>query len=76
MVSCSGFVCQGFFLGDRRLEVVADGLFLWHGAPLHSDGTARRRAADIDGAALEVTRSRKERTYPELAGEGFWHAWL
>ena len=64
----------------RRLEVVADGLSLWHGAqpaidttlvsPLHSDGSARRRAADNDGAALEVARRRKERTYPELAGEG------
>ena len=64
----------------RRLEVVADGLSLWHGAQpavdttlvslLHSDGRARRRAADNDGAALEVARRRKERTYPELAGEG------
>ena len=63
----------------RRLEVVADGLSLWHGAqrtidttlvsPLRSNGTARRRAADHDGAALEVARRRKERTYPELAGE-------
>ena len=64
----------------RRLEVVADGLSLWHGAqlaidttlvsPLHSNGSARRRAADHDGAALEVARRRKERTYPELVGEG------
>ena len=64
----------------RRLEVVADGVSLWHGAqlaidttlvsPLHSNGSARRRAADHDGAALEVARRRKERTYPEPAGEG------
>ena len=64
----------------RRLEVVADELSLWHGAqlaidttlvsPLHSNGSARRRAADHDGAALEVARRRKEHTYPELVGEG------
>ena len=48
-------------LDSRRLEVVADGLTLWHGAqlaidttlvsPLRRDGTARRRAANHDGAA-------------------------
>ena len=42
-------------LDGRRLEVVADGLTLWHGAqlaidttlvsPLHRDGTARRTAS-------------------------------
>ena len=66
-------------LDSRRLEVVADGLTLFGGAqlaidttlvsPLHRDGTARRRAAHVNGAALEVARRRKERTYPELAGD-------
>ena len=66
-------------LDSRRLEVVANGLTLFGGAqlaidttlvsPLHRDGTARRRAAHVNGAALEVARRRKERTYPELAGD-------
>ena len=33
------------------------------------DGTARPRAANHDGAVLEVARRRKEATYPELPGE-------
>ena len=67
-------------LDARRLEVVADGLTLWRGAqlaidttlvsPLKADGTARNRAADRDGAVLVEARRRKERTYPELSGEG------
>ena len=67
-------------LDGRRLEVVADGLTLWHGAqlaidttlvsPLRRDGSARFRAADQDGAVLMEARRRKERTYPELSGEG------
>ena len=67
-------------LDNRRLEVVADGLTLWRGAqlavdttlvsPLCRDGSARRRAAHHDGAALEAARKRKEDTYPELSGEG------
>ena len=54
-----------------------DGLTLFDGAqlaidttlvsPLNPDGTARRRAADHNGAALEDARRKKERTYPELA---------
>ena len=62
----------------RRLEVVADGLPLFGGAQLavdatlvsalRSDGTARRRADQIDGVALMDARRRKERTYPELVG--------
>ena len=65
-------------LDSRRLEVVADGLTLWRGAqlaidttmvsPLRWDGTTR--AANFDGAALEVARRRKGTTYPELSGEG------
>ena len=67
-------------LDGRRLEVVADGLPLHGGAqlaidttmvsPLHRDGTARSGAANTNGKALEIARRRKERTYPELAGEG------
>ena len=67
-------------LDGRRLEIVADGFALWRGAqlaidttmvsPLRRDGTARPRAADHDGAVLEVARRRKETTYPELSGEG------
>ena len=62
----------------RRLEVVADGLPLFGRAQLavdatlvsalRSDGTARRRADQIDGVALMDARRRKERTHPELAG--------
>ena len=67
-------------LDGRRLEVIADGLTLWRVAqlaidttlvsPLHIDGTAIRRAATHDGAALEAARRRKERVYPELSGDG------
>ena len=58
---------------------MADGLTLFRGAqlaidttlvsPLHCDGTARSKAADVDGAALEVARRRKQRIYPELSGD-------
>ena len=67
-------------LDGRRLEIVADGLLLWQGAqlaidttmvsPLRRDGTARPRAANHNGAVLDVARRRKEATYPELSGEG------
>ena len=67
-------------LDSRRLEVVADGLTPWRGAQLaidttmvsllRRDGTTRPRAANFDGAALEVARRRKDVTYPELSGEG------
>ena len=39
-------------------------------SPVRRDGTARPRATTTDGAALKEARRRKERTYPELAGEG------
>ena len=58
----------------RRLEIVVDGLTIFDSAqlaidttmvsPLRRDGTARRRAADHNGAALDDARRRKERTYP------------
>ena len=63
----------------RRLEVVAEGLSLFEGAQLaidatlvsafRGDGTARV-GKHTPGAVLKATRRRKERTYPELAGEG------
>ena len=64
---------------QRRIEVIVDGT-LWHGAqlavdttlvsPLHGDGSARRNAATTSGVALRDARRAKERTYPELTGEG------
>jgi hypothetical protein len=64
----------------RRLEVVANGLPLYHGAqiaidttfvsPLTRNGTARPRADRVDGEALRVARQRKEATYPELLQGG------
>ena len=67
----------GAAVDNRRLEVVVDGLPLFHGAqlamdatmvsPHWRDGTARRQCAITDGAALTQARRRKERTYPELA---------
>ena len=38
-------------------------------SPLRRDGTARLRAANHDGVVLEVARSKKEATYPEVSGE-------
>ena len=62
----------------RRLEVVADGLPLFHGAqlavdttmvtPLKRDGTPQPGSVDVDGAALGCARRRKERVYAELTG--------
>ena len=50
-------------LDNRRVEVIADGFPLWHGAPLaidttlvsplRGDGSARGRAADHSGSALQ-----------------------
>ena len=66
-------------LDDRRLEVVADGLPLFHGAqlaidttlvsPIRADGAPRRQCATRNGAALDQARRTKERRYPELTGE-------
>ena len=68
-------------LDGRRLEVIADRLTLWRGvqlaidttqvSPLHSDGTAIRRAAAHDSAALEAARRRKDEcTQSSLVMEG------
>ena len=68
----------------RRLEVVADGLPLYHGAqiavdttlvsPLRRNGTPHSRCAWEDGAALRQARRRKERVYPELSGDWLFFA--
>ena len=39
-------------------------------SPLHCDGTARRNAATTNGVALQDAHRAKERTHPELTGEG------
>ena len=64
---------------ERRLEVIADGLPLFHGAqlaidttmvsPLGRDGAPHPQCANVDGAAMLAARRRKQRRYPELAGE-------
>ena len=65
-------------VGDaRRLEVVVDGLPV-RGAQLavdttlvcalHDDGRPRRRAAELDGVALQAAERKKVTTYPELVG--------
>ena len=64
---------------NRRLEVVADGFPLFHGAqlaidttmvsPLSCTGVLHARCADIDGAATMAARRRKQRRQFELAGE-------
>ena len=76
------FVCRTWTspprdAGNRRIEVVADGLPLFHGAqlaidttlvsPLSRNGAAKRQCAGTDGAAMVQARQRKERTYPVLA---------
>ena len=63
----------------RKLEVVADGLPLFHGAqlaidttivsPLRADGTSRPGSHARDGVALHAARRAKTRTYPELTGD-------
>ena len=70
---------SGGQLDDRRLEVVADGLPLFHGvqlaidttlvSPVRADGAPRRQCATRDGSALDQARRTKERRYPELTGE-------
>ena len=65
-------------LDQRRIEVIVDGLTLWHGAQLAVDTrcplcmvmSARRNAATTSGVALRDARRAKERTYPEFTGEG------
>ena len=64
---------------NRRLEVVADGFPLFHGAQLaidttmvsvvRVDGVPRRQCVGRDGAALDQARRTKEFRYPELSGD-------
>ena len=66
-------------LDNRRVEVIADGLPLWHGAKLAIDNTLVPPCAETvqHEEELQTTadqlckeaRRRKERTYPELVGE-------
>ena len=65
---------------ERRLEVVANGLPLWHGAqvavdatlvaPVRRNGTAAPFTNEEDGVALHRAARRKRRTYPEFEGAG------
>ena len=64
---------------NRRIEIIADGLPLFHGAhlavdttmvsALRADGNPRRQSDVLDGATLSQARRRKDLTYPELTGE-------
>ena len=63
---------------QRRIEVIAEGLPVFHGSqlaidttlvsPVRADGEPHRQCQDMDGAALDAARRRKARTYPELTG--------
>ena len=65
---------------NRRIEVIANGLPLHHGAqlavdtalasPLTSAGQPRQRRGDFTAAALAGARRAKERAYPELLRGG------
>ena len=43
---------------------------LFNGAQRHHFWTVSRKGATVGGEALRRARARKERTYPEFAGEG------
>ena len=63
-------------IDDRTIEVIANGLPLWHGSqlaidttlvsPLTAAGEPRRRGGRYAAAALHTARQNKQRTYPEL----------
>ena len=67
-------------MDQRRIEVIAEGLPVFHRAqlaidatfvsPLRADGEPHRRRPVEDGVALTLARWCKERTYPELTGSG------
>jgi len=63
---------------ERRIEIVANGFPIWHGAqvaidtslvsPVRGNGTARPHAADTSGTAIAfITRRKRHRTYREIA---------
>ena len=66
-------------MDNRRLEIVADGLPLFHGAQLavdatvvsvlKHDGTPHPHCADVDGAAMQAARRRKETISLEFGGQ-------
>ena len=65
-------------MDQRRIEVIAEGLPVFHGlqlaidatliSPLRADGEPHRRCPDEDGAAVTFARRREARTYPERTG--------
>ena len=67
-------------MDQRWIEVIVEGLPVFHGAqlaidatlvsPLRADGEPHRRCPFEDGVALTLARRRKERTCPELTGSG------
>ena len=71
-------------LDERRIEVLADGLLLFHGAQvavdttlvsaLRRDGTPRPRCADVDGLPVEG-RSSVTQSSPGDRGERDWLSW-
>ena len=72
------WTCHLVELWTRRLEVVVDGLPLFHGAqlaidttmvaPVRGGGRPGPRCARVDGAALARARRRKEATNPKFSG--------
>ena len=64
----------------RKIEIICDGLPLYHGrqlaidatmvSSLNGNGNPHPRAATEDGAVFRTARQRKERTYPEFLGRG------
>ena len=71
-------------IDDRTIEVIANGLPLWHGSqlaidttlvpPLTAAGEPRRRGGRYAAAALHTARQNKQRTYPELLASA--RCWL
>ena len=63
---------------NRKLEVIANGLPLYHGAqlavdatlvcPVKRNGRPQPRSDTVPGAWLTEARKRKNNTYPELVG--------
>ena len=64
---------------NQRIEIIADGLPLLHGAQLamdttmvsalRADGNSRRQSDVLDGATLMQARRPKKLTYPKLTDE-------
>ena len=64
---------------NRRIEIIADGLPIFHGAQLAvdatlisalcADGQPHPGSSSVGGICLDRARRRKERTYPELVDD-------